>query len=171
MTMQQAPVRMLMIRVNSLSKYDGSVSPYDGQFEVRNFADHNGQYYGAIPKKHRIDLTRLGGGRADKCVNGVTIIWIATEMIVGWYRNAILYADVQAHPLDSQIDYRAVCSVKEGRELRPRERRFNIYAHGAPQNTSGRWYLDDPIRDRSLIDSILHYIEPPRREDRIGAGR
>lgn len=65
--------------------------------EALNFRAFRHRYYGYAPH-YRFDLRRLGGAADDKYVDGVLVIWTATDpaqggrYVVGWYRNARVYS-------------------------------------------------------------------------------
>lgn len=146
--------RMMLVRINPLGAYDGSTSAEEGNFETCNFVEHDGHYYGAIPKKDRVDLRRLGGGSKDAFVNDVTVAWVANRVVVGWYKNATVYAEIQKpHPANAKINYRATCLVHHGRELSEPERTFNVREAGARFGRSRRWY-PQAIKDRLLLNAF-----------------
>ena len=159
--------RMMLVRINPLNSYDGSTSPYEGNFETCNFVAHDGHYYGAIPKKDRVDLRRLGGGSKDDKVHDVTVVWVADRLVVGWYKNATVYAEIKTpHPANAKIDYRATCLVQHGRELPQHERTFNVVEAGARFGRSRRWY-PQAIKDRAFISRLCSYLESRQRRTNI----
>ncbi len=73
--------------------------------EVFNFKPVRGTYFGfAQATGAGVNLTRLGGSRGDEKLEGVTVAWVATHpaeggmRIVGWYRDATVYAEYQSFP-------------------------------------------------------------------------
>jgi hypothetical protein len=68
--------------------------------EALNFRIFRGRCYGYAPHQS-IDLRRLGGTRDDEYVDGILVVWTATDpaqggrYIVGWYRNARIHSHMQ----------------------------------------------------------------------------
>ncbi len=64
-------------------------------------SDTGEKYYGHVPGSTSPDLKRLGGVRHAEFVDGVTVVWIATDpdsrgrVIVGWYRDARVWGERQ----------------------------------------------------------------------------
>ena len=78
----------------------------EGDFgEWHNFREVNGKCYGWVkPSIHwSADLTNVGANSEDESVDGITVIWVAPDpsggsKIVGWYKNARMYAELQKRP-------------------------------------------------------------------------
>jgi len=102
-----APSRVLFARVGWMTYYSG---PQEGDerpkgggaynrknlgHEVFNFAEFGGRLFGtARAKNGRVSLTRIDTNAADaKKLDDVLIIFVARQNIVGWYRNATVYAE------------------------------------------------------------------------------
>ncbi len=66
-----------------------------------NFRRYRRKYYGHVPGNTNPDLKKLGGVRRAEFVDGVTVVWIATDpdsrgrVIVGWYRDARVWGERQ----------------------------------------------------------------------------
>lgn len=78
--------------------------------EIYNFASHRGKVYGGVfPVPHEsINVNKLNGGTGGERADGVTVIWCARRpkvggsYIVGWYKNATVYAEWQKPPAGSK---------------------------------------------------------------------
>jgi hypothetical protein len=78
--------------------------PGEATGEARNFQVFEKRCYGYAPvRQNSLNLTRLGGSKDDDHVDGVLVVWTATDpakggrYIVGWYRNATVYAKMRQH--------------------------------------------------------------------------
>jgi hypothetical protein len=69
-------------------------------YELFNFAEFSGRLYGfARAKSGRVKLTRIDpdAGKLEE-LDDVLVIFVARQHIVGWYRNATVYASIRSHP-------------------------------------------------------------------------
>ena len=103
-------MRILYCRVGQMIAYDGSVNDpisgggsYNHQHighEVNNFTNCNGTYYGFVQARNgTIDIT--GHFQIDsnaESVENVLAIWVASNQIVGYYKNATVFRRVQSVP-------------------------------------------------------------------------
>ncbi len=68
--------------------------------ETLNFQDHQGRCFGYAPLQV-IDLRRLGAPQDSDHLDGILVIWTATNpdgsgrYVVGWYKNARIYSERQ----------------------------------------------------------------------------
>ncbi len=103
------PARILFARIGWMSNYDGP-QPGDERprgggannkrntgHEVFNFRDYGGHLYGFVrAKRWRINLARIEPNAAgQQKLDDVLVIFVARQNIVGWYRNATVYADTR----------------------------------------------------------------------------
>jgi len=103
------PTRVLFARIGWMKRYagpqEGDERPKGGGrynkknvgHELFNFAELNGRFYGfARAKNGRVKLTRIDpdAKKAEK-LDDVLVIFVARQCIVGWYRNASVYASIQ----------------------------------------------------------------------------
>ena len=104
------PKRVLFARIGWMTYYagpqNGDQRPKGGGgynkknvgHELFNFADFDGRLYGtARAKNGRINLARIDPDVAGaQKLNGVLIIFVARQRIVGWYCGATVYASTNA---------------------------------------------------------------------------
>lgn len=103
------PSRVLFARVGWMTYYagpqEGDERPTGGGRytkknvgnELFNFAEFDGRLYGfARAKNGRVKLARINPSAKDKKeLDDVLVIFVARQCIVGWYRNATVYASIQ----------------------------------------------------------------------------
>lgn len=145
--------------------------------ERSNFKAVKGQVYGYVPvvqKPHggdpgEIKIGRLGAGKGDDFVDGVTVIWFANKPIeskkayvVGWYRNARVYRKSQS---GGSYGYRISCKHTDAtlvpedvRKVRiPHKRSIEGRELGFGYGQSSIWYAEDATGD--FLQGIVNYIE------------
>lgn len=99
----------LLARVENFSRFDGenlAADPVMGYgrsgevpHEIHNFSvASDGFIYGYLPKEGGGDLSRLGGNRGDAEVLNVTVIFISSGVLCGYYRNATVFSHPIRHP-------------------------------------------------------------------------
>ncbi|SFC90218.1 HNH endonuclease [Tropicimonas isoalkanivorans] len=99
----------LLARVENFSRFDGenlSADPVMGYgrsgkvpHEIHNFSvASDGFIYGYLPKEGGGDLSRLGGNRGDAEASNVTVIFISSGVLCGYYRNATVLSHPIKHP-------------------------------------------------------------------------
>lgn len=99
----------LLARVENFTRFDGealSAQPVMGygksgetpheQYNFRVASD--GFVYGYLPKEGGGDLTRLGAKKGDEDVGNVTVIFLSSGVLCGYYRNATVFASPKRHP-------------------------------------------------------------------------
>ena len=100
------PSRVLFARIGWMTYYAGPQSgdeqPKGGGaynrknlgHEVFNLAEFGGRLYGfARAKSGRINLARIEPSAAEpERLEDVLIVFVASQRVIGWYRNAIVYA-------------------------------------------------------------------------------
>ena len=106
--------------------------------EIYNFAAKQGVMYGYAPVNHAtINITKLGAGRDDDFLDGVTVVWTASwpgiksrRFIVGWYEGARVYRRIQDRPKKASVlgpahlSFNATAPVERCRLLQRDERTF-----------------------------------------------
>ena len=153
--MKSPSPRLLLVQVNWHDRYDGSTVGSEGDFETCNFVPFEDHYYGAIPRKVKIDL---GAGTTDDLVNDITVVWVASRKIVGWYEGATVFRERQIpHPSPKALDYAATCRVENGKQLSVRERTFDVIAEGGCLGRA-RHAFPDPAKDRAFIAKVHGFI-------------
>lgn len=68
--------------------------------EVCNFSNNAGTLYGYVQPTGQIKLEKLGAGKKDNFVRGITVVWTAGPasggtVVVGWYNDATVYREAQ----------------------------------------------------------------------------
>lgn len=104
-----------------MNKYDGidgdsierggKYNEHSVGHEVCNFSDNSGFLFGYVQSTGNINLTKIGGSKSADSVNGVTVIWtagppIGGTAIVGWYKDATVYRELQTISNQSEIQKR-----------------------------------------------------------------
>ncbi|MDR3367174.1 MAG: DUF3883 domain-containing protein [Prevotellaceae bacterium] len=137
--------------------------------EIFNFEDFRGNVYGYVqPSGHgTIKIEKLGASKADECISGITVVWIATKpkgrsYIVGWYRNATVYRREQKAPKESRRSYHgdsmgfyASANSADVRLLAKDERVIYIPKGKAHMGRSNVWYADN---NPDFIKTVRNYI-------------
>jgi len=99
----------LLARVESFGRFEGealSAEPVMGYgksgevpHEMHNFSvASDGFIYGYLPKEGGGDLSRLGGSKGDEKISNVTVIFISSGFVCGYYRNATVFSTPVLHP-------------------------------------------------------------------------
>jgi 5-methylcytosine-specific restriction enzyme A len=99
----------LLARVENYPRFDGerlTADPVMGYgrrgkppHEMSNFSvASDGFIYGYLPKDGGGDLERLGGSRGAEEVSNVTVIFISSGILCGYYRNATVFSSPVRHP-------------------------------------------------------------------------
>ncbi|WP_321343155.1 protein NO VEIN domain-containing protein [uncultured Draconibacterium sp.] len=139
--------------------------------EIFNFKEHDGHYYGFVQTNSTpgtIKLQRLDAPR-KLYLDNVTVVWTASHpdkigtYIIGWYRNATLYRNIQDAPKKSgrkfnreKFGYFAVTEIENAKLLPHDERLFEIPRR--KKNYLGQsnvWYAEN-VPD--FIVSVKKYI-------------
>ncbi|WP_432256243.1 HNH endonuclease [Limimaricola sp. AA108-03] len=99
----------LLARVENFSRFEGenlSAKPVMGYgksgeapHEMHNFTiASDGLIYGYLPKEGGGNLQRLGGKSGEEEVSNVTVIFISSGVLCGYYRNATVLSSPVRHP-------------------------------------------------------------------------
>lgn len=183
--------KVLLLRIAWMINYEGIskndkpigggayIKDHGSGYEIYNFAKHRGYFYGGAA--YKINLKRLGCSDEDEKIDGVTVIWVATnpdhggQYIVGWYKNATIFREEKDPPKDSnwyssKIPFSIKAPAKESKLLLPIDARiFEI-----PKATKGEpgfgqknvWYADKE-KDKPFVKRILKYIKTGIDTERI----
>lgn len=78
----------------------GEYNQHSTGHEVCNFSDNAGTLYGYVQPTGQIKIEKLGAGKKDDSVSGVTVVWTAGPesggtVVVGWYRDATIFRNAQ----------------------------------------------------------------------------
>ena len=140
--------------------------------ETCNFVAYHGKVYGYVqPVRDQIKLERIGALPGEAAVNGVTVVWTATRpttggtTIVGWYENATVYRNRQAHtklPTQHSKDgvdgYWIEAMTKSAHLLLVDARTFEIPRRvKGGMGQSNVWFADSPDA-AALVRNVAAYI-------------
>jgi len=138
------------------------VADNDGDgHETHNFYQwENGNFYGCTPAGNReIHIERLGAGRNDEYIEGITVVFTATRprrmnggrYIVGWYNNATVFRQRPQHPymkgFEFSINTIDAVLIPEG------ERNFQI------TKSYYNSFYGDSEEDKEFISQVKKYIK------------
>jgi hypothetical protein len=159
------------------------VSGYGGKYvkenmdggEAFNFQDYNGHCYGFVNLYGNINLERLDNSKKyDSELNGALVIWTAKQekedkhVIVGWYRNATIYREMQYNSsfpnVGRDIDYSFKARSEDCVLLPDSERsyeipRASVVGTGKGMGRSNIWYADSDYGKAEIIPEIIQYVE------------
>lgn len=186
--------KMLFCNIGYMKEYNGPGEIKNGGSFVEengfgheeiNFKEVDGYCYGFVESSNgKINLKRIDDNIVNNTLSNVTIIWCARgdngRTIVGYYKNATVYGDMQHYELNSKyIGYYFKCRVEDAVLLEEKDRIFKF-----PQSKKGNfgraniWYADadlsqqtlesvekflDSIKDTS-VTQIIDYEEQERNE-------
>lgn len=138
--------------------------------EVCNFSNIDSKVYGHVQPTGRMNIVKLGAGKNDEYINGVTVIWTAGPdsggtVIVGWYKNATVYRDAQQLNVQSDLQiqngistYRILADASDAVLLPAHKRDFMIpRAVKGGIGQSNVWYADKP-ESAALLEKALTLV-------------
>ena len=136
----------------------------DDMGEALNFRGYRGRCFGYAPH-HAIDLRRLGGAQDDDHVDGVLVIWTATNpdgsgrYVVGWYKNARVYSKTQRlRPDKARPDIVAQAATNDCHLVPVDERTFFIprLTKGWP-GVASAFYASETL-SAAEVDKVIAYV-------------
>lgn len=167
-------VPMVFFRIGWMNQYAGIAGDEirgGGKFvreqryghEIFNFKPYHGRMFGYVQTMARdgkwfegtIKTDRIVSGDETEAVDGVLVVWTATDpqgggYIVGWYRNATVYRHWQPPPEDpsrqhggSRFGYYATCRAEDAHLLSMDERVIPVPRGKGGFGQSNIWYADD----------------------------
>lgn len=169
---------VVFVNIGWMVKYNGPSSndPTLGNFgflktdtvghEAWNFKPLRNKVYGYVPRSAQIRIERLGGGRREDRLDGVTVVWLARNprdkrtYVVGWYKNATVYRNSNTINLARSkaftVGYQIEAPADLATLLAPDARIFPIPTAKKPGNLgqSPVWYG----KDDSFRASVRNYI-------------
>ena len=147
--------------------------------EVCNFNKADGKVYGYVQPTGRINIEKLGAGKGDECVKGVTVVWTAGPhsggtAVIGWYKNATVYREPQRinKPTKCQQEngvdtYLISASASDAKLLAVNERGIMIpRAVKGGIGQSNVWYADKP-ESAGLVEKVRLFIERNVETDQL----
>lgn len=139
--------------------------------EVCNFSSNEGVLYGYVQPTGRIKIEKLGASKNEDCVSGVTVVWTAGPesggtVVVGWYKDATVYRDIQPIAKPSKIQKRngihsyRIKAPADKAVLLPVERRELIIPRAVKGGIgqSNVWFADKEESKR-IVESVVSLIE------------
>ena len=169
--MSEKKTRIIFCRIGWAKYYDGRKNdiPVNGGafnnentgFEIYNFKEYSGMYYGYVRTQGRIHFEKIEKNYSDyaETMADVLVVWFAKnpsggQFIVGWYENAILYKTRQGIPnsiLEERDSEKKIFLAKTAKAiLIPENKRtFKITGPG----TNCIWYGNDVWKNK-----VLEYI-------------
>jgi hypothetical protein len=173
---------MLFFRIGWMSHYEGQlntdpitsggsyITKHGYGHEIMNFKPFRGRVYGfGQPRGKQIAIERIGQPKND-AMTGVLVVWVATPteggtVIIGWYKNATVYRNVQELPRGSHRKYKGeslgyfVSAKKENAHLLPNDERvFSVSRQTGGMGQANVWYVDDEKTHREFRHKVLSYI-------------
>jgi hypothetical protein len=186
-----ADQRMIFLRTAWMKHYEGVtktdlpsgagsyVTKNQDGGEVCNFLPINGYYYGfaRIQMGRSLRLERLGASLDEDSLDRVTVVLFAKnpssggEFIVGFYKNATLFRNVQNLPASKRLGhpyYLVKAKLSDGRLIDEGERIFELPKDGPGQTNA--WYIEQ-YRDPNYQNRVRSYIENPDAYKRPDEGK
>ena len=149
--------------------------------EIFNFLPYKGYCYGYVqPPGSVIDITRIGAGKEDKCIDNVYAVWVSRSpflkrtVIIGWYKNAKVFKKHQKAPRGSnrrykntEIGYFIMAKEDDCTLLPIDERIFPIPRRKkGGMGQSNVWYADNP-ENFKFKQEVLAFVEKGIRPSRV----
>jgi 5-methylcytosine-specific restriction protein A len=180
---------VLFCNVGWMTRYDGidgdSIQrggSYNNEsigHEVCNFSNVDTKVYGYVQPTGRLNIVKLGAGKNDECIDGITVIWTAGPdsggtAIVGWYKNATVYRDSQQLNKPTKLqkrngltNYRILADASNAILLPIDKRDFMIpRAVKGGIGQSNIWYADKP-ESAALVERALNLVNSNGFSDQL----
>ncbi|WP_051588908.1 HNH endonuclease [Ruminococcus sp. NK3A76] len=100
-------MKILYCNIGEMNSYNGMANDsikgggsYSDKHEVNNFTNHNGVYYGYGQNTNQTFAIsdKFGCDRNAEYVDNIWVIWVADGKIIGYYKNARVYRNLQFTP-------------------------------------------------------------------------
>lgn len=141
--------------------------------EVFNFTQFNKKYYGYVWGGGDIHIERFEGvSRSNDTTKDVLVVWMASNpkqsgvYIVGWYKNATVYRQMQelCTNIGEFYNYNITCDIKDGVLLSEEDRTFAIplatkAGKGKGKGQNNIWYAEDGELRHDFLPKVIDYIE------------
>jgi 5-methylcytosine-specific restriction enzyme A len=145
---------------------DGSIG-----HEVCNFSDVNGMVYGYVQPTGQIKIEKLGAGKKENSVEGITVVWTAGPdtggtAVVGWYKNAKVYREAQSITKRTPLQKRNglntywISASASDATLLPLDGRHLMIPRAVKGGIgqSNVWYADKP-ESAEIVAKVLQLVE------------
>ncbi|HEY5537002.1 MAG TPA: DUF3883 domain-containing protein [Ignavibacteria bacterium] len=158
------------VKVDDIPTGAGSwVEEHHDGGEVYNFLPFEGRYYGfaRIQNDRKLTLERLGAKPQENYVDNITIVFFAKnpqtggQYIVGWYKNAKLYREVQRLQNGlrlNRVEYLAQTLENDSYLIPDYDRFFEIPVDGPGQTNA--WYIEN-YKNPEYLKEVQNYINDP----------
>ena len=155
----------------------GWLKDHDHGAESFNFAASSGKLFGYISGFKGVGVGNLGASRDAEFVEGVTVIWMATDpnskrkLIVGWYRDATVFRVPQSNATTNARGipgYVVSADARQATLLRPEFRTFELLSSRVIRGGYGQspvWY---DRRGRYRKDVLAHLDGEELKARRLG---
>lgn len=173
-------LKFLFCKVAWKSCYQGEKGAYSQSAYVRknkdgweknNFKPIDDRHYGYVQPSHdkvstKMDITRLGAGKHDEKVDGITVIWIAPRYsgglrVVGFYKNASVY---RTHKQINGRYYRITAKTDDCFCL-PEDNRESYHSQFMKKiRRAGVFYGYAPNKDTDFHNGLLHLLQNGKAE-------
>jgi hypothetical protein len=174
---------------NSNDKMQGGgkhIEKYGWGGEMFNFMPSGNNMYGYVQVGGKINLNRLGAKSSDDKVEDITIIWVAKEpfsggnYIVGWYKNATVYRNVQRSTRNFNKNWEAQelgyyfveANVTDTKLLTRDERTVQVPRGKGAMGQRNIWYAE---KNLDYIEKVFKYVKtgtfPNSKNENKGTAR
>jgi hypothetical protein len=195
---------MVFLRVGWMERYQGlsgDTITGGGKYvqktgyghEMFNFRPFRGKVYGYVRPvstnvkwaNATIDIDRIGGTKSGDELDGVLVVWVATDPyggghVVGWYKDAMVHRQLQDPPGDpgrmhkgEEFRYYAEAKASDSVCLPVDARVIQVPYGSGGMGNSNVWYADDPAKHQAFRREVLRFAETrtaPVRRKKGGRG-
>lgn len=166
-------MRIIFCRIGWAKYYDGrpndivhKSSGIDKDFELYNFKDNSGLYYGYVRTRGKIHFEKIEKGypKQKDIIENVLIVWFAKspkggQFVVGWYENATLFRNRQSFPLSlvkERDSERKIFLAKTAKAvlIPENKRNFQIPRGKSCSGQYDIWYGNDEWKNK-----VFNYIK------------
>ncbi|OGG93626.1 MAG: HNH endonuclease [Candidatus Lambdaproteobacteria bacterium RIFOXYD2_FULL_50_16] len=176
-------MKILFCNIGWMRDYDGNVGDsiarggsyiLNGEVghEVCNFSNNKGMVYGYVqPSGAKLSIEKLGAGKKDSSISGVTVVWTAGPdgggtAVVGWYKEATVFREAQAIPkpskkqIENELEVFWISAKYENATLLPIEERTLLIPRAVKGGIgqSNVWYADS-TEAQVHVKRVLKLIE------------
>jgi HNH endonuclease len=153
---------------------------YDEKHEVCNFTNANGRCYGFVYQTNfgPINIDEIGADPSFDHIDRVTVVWTAKHVnygtvVVGWYRNATVYRNMQQlanspiHQANDVGQFYAECAIEDAILLPEPQRTFQIPRGKGGMGQHLIWYANTkfgPETKRKLSAYIDDYVKTQKHD-------
>ena len=124
----------------------------------------------------QVKIERLGAGKRDDFVDGVTIVWTAPKegydprTVIGWFKNARIYRERQhfnrdypsgQHEADEIDSFRVRAKIEDVVLLAPKDRTMDLKRGEGWSGQASWWYTDDTSEKeaRAFVRQVRKVID------------